>query len=276
MLEQLRQDTITEILEKFTSLNSTIDSIISITSNTPQGFSSSIYSTMQGIAEAIIPIAIVIAVLFFIIELCNKSVMMEIVSWENAAKLLLKLVLAKVMIQSSFWLLETIFGAIIDLMNVVGTVSLTIPAFNEEIVRSQIGGMDLFPLLGFKMSIAPLTLILTGITWIVQLIVYGRMIELYVMFAVSPLPIATLAGEGVHDIAKKFFQHFIAVSLQGVVILIAVGVFAGFIGMITGIGGDSGSMSITALLSEYILMTMVLALTLFKSGSWAKQIVGLM
>lgn len=268
----MKEDLINQIVSNFGSLNDMINDIINLVSQTPKGFSESIYGTMEAIAHAIVPIAIVLAVLFFVIELCNKSVMMEIVSWEVAAKLLLKLILAKVMIQSSFWLLEAVFAYIVDIMGIVGTATLSIPAFDESIVRNEINGMGLFALLGFLVSTVPLNLILTVVKWVIQVIVYGRMIELYILFAISPLPIATLAGEGVHDIAKKFFQNFVAVSLQGVIIVIAVGIFAGFIGEVIALAGDST----IALLSNYILMTLILALVLFKSGSWAKQVVGLM
>lgn len=271
-MEDMKSQLIDYIIKNFSSLNDMVAEITSIVTQTPQGFSASIYNTMEVIAKAMIPTAIIIAVLFFIIELCNKTIMMEIVSWENVAKLMLKLILAKVMIQSSFWLLEAIFSATVDLMSVVGSATLTIPVFDESIIRNEIEGMGVFAVLGFLATTGPLNIILTVITWVVKIIIYGRMIELYILFAVSPLPIATLAGEGVHDVAKKFFQNFIAVSLQGIIILIAIGVFGGFIGEVVDLAGGST----LELLNGYILMTLILALTLFKSGSWAKQIVGLM
>lgn len=271
-MEDMKQDLINNIINSFGSLNNLVADVISIVSETPQGFSASIYGTMETIANAIIPIAIVIAVLFFIRELCEKTLMMEIVSWENVAKLLLKLIIAKVMIQSSFWLLEAIFAYVVHIMGIVGDTALNIPAFDESIIRNEVNGKGLFALLGFWTSVSLLNFVMWIVTWIIKVIVYGRMIEIYILFAISPLPISTIAGEGVHDIAKKFFQNFVAVSLQGVIIIIAIGIYAGFSGEIIGIA-DQGALYY---LGNYILMSLILTLILFKSGTWAKQVVGLM
>ena len=69
-----------------------------------------------------------------------------------------------------------------------------------------------------------------------------------------------------HDTAKKFLQNYIAVCLQGIIIIIAFRLFGGII-----VDSYSGNIGVLT----YLMLVVVLCLTLFKSGTWAKQIVGI-
>ena len=271
-MDGVKNSLVDQILANLNSLNETIKNIEDLVTQTPSDFSTTIYAAVEKIASAIIPIAIVLAVMFFVIELCKQSVMMEIVTWEAVAKLLLKLVLAKVMIQSSFWLLESIFAYTADIVSVIEHGAINVTIIDRDKITDITDYMGMMEVLALLISTAPLNLILMAVGWVVKLIVYGRVIELYILFAVSPLPIATLAGEGVHDVAKKFFQHFVAVCMQGIIIIIAIGIFSGFITeTFTAPEGD-----ILKMLGEYVFISLMLALTLYKSSAWSKQVVGLM
>ena len=82
-------------------------------------------------------------------------------------------------------------------------------------------------------------------------------------YVISPIPLATFAGEGWHDSAKAFIKSYAAVCLQGLVIIVMFYAFSQVADLLG--GTDSMGITITAL---------ALALGVAKSGQWARQAVG--
>lgn len=121
----------------------------------------------------------------------------------------------------------------------------------------------------------------------VQVIAYGRMFELYVYLVVSPLPCAFFPlgngdGGGVSRITSKFFKSFVAVCLQGVMMVIVIRLFDVIIGgaiatTLTGIaGGADPNAAITDLVYTMLLGAIALVMAIVKCGSWAKGILDAM
>lgn len=121
----------------------------------------------------------------------------------------------------------------------------------------------------------------------VQVIAYGRMFELYVYLVVSPLPCAFMPlgngdGGGVSRITSKFFKSFIAVCLQGVMMIIVIRIFDVVMGnaILTTLGAAAGNAdanaAITDLIYTMLLGAIALVMAVVKSGSWAKGILDAM
>ena len=109
----------------------------------------------------------------------------------------------------------------------------------------------------------PTFLILMGACWVINLILIGRIFEIVVYTAVSPIPLATFAAEGWHDTAKGFVKSYAAVCLQGLVVVL---MFYSFSQVLDLMGGASAvGMTIVAL---------SLALGVARSGQWARQALG--
>ena len=109
----------------------------------------------------------------------------------------------------------------------------------------------------------PIYLILMGACWVITLVLIGRLFEIVVYTVISPIPLATFAGEGWHDSAKAFIKSYAAVCLQGVVIIVMFYAFS----QIAELLGGTSTLGIT-------VTALSLALGVAKSGQWARQAVG--
>lgn len=271
MFEALKSFIINSILSIFTGTFSIVQDINELIRMSPQGYNSEIFDLMRGISQTIIPIALVIGVICFYIELVNKTMMFEIVTIENVAKILMRFVFAKVCIDHSFNIMVAIFQGVTQIVDKITNYTEVDIVMDIDSVATQIQAMKGGEVIGFLAFASIFGFVMWATRWVIFLIVYGRIMELYILFALSPLPIATMAGEGLHDIAKKFIQKFIAVSLQGVIMVVILAVYGKFISVIK---VDSAT-DVVATLGSFVLMGLVLALTMFKSGTWAKEFVGL-
>jgi len=88
--------------------------------------------------------------------------------------------------------------------------------------------------------------------------------------AVAPLPLATLAGDGTQGIAKKFLQTYFAVCLQGVVLLIGTMLYGAILSSFVSSGEAVEAMK------QMVLVSFVLLIIFVKSGSWSRQLTGVM
>ena len=129
-------------------------------------------------------------------------------------------------------------------------------------------GMDLGPLLGLwlQSSVIGLTMQIMGI--IIFVLVYGRMIEIYLMTSLAPLPVATLSNRELGGTGQNYLKSLFAVGFQGMLILVCVAIYAVLIqGIATGgdpIGAIWGTVGYTVLL----------CFMLFKTGGIAQRIFG--
>ena len=135
-------------------------------------------------------------------------------------------------------------------------------------LETTLEGMDLGPLLGLwlQSSVIGLTMQIMGI--IIFVLVYGRMIEIYLMTSLAPLPVATLSNRELGGTGQNYLKSLFAVGFQGMLILVCVAIYAVLIqGIATGgdpIGAIWGTVGYTVLL----------CFMLFKTGGIAQRIFG--
>lgn len=113
----------------------------------------------------------------------------------------------------------------------------------------------------------PFFLTMKAIAYIVFVIAIGRIFELalYTMFA--PLPLATLASDGTHDVAKSFIKNYIATVLQIAVIATMFLIYVSVNKYVREVFPDTK-------LSSFIVL-LALGLSVIKSGTWARKICGI-
>ena len=115
---------------------------------------------------------------------------------------------------------------------------------------------------------------------LVEVIAFGRMLELFCLLCVSPLPCAFFplgdgSGGGFSRITRKFFLNFIGVCLHGVMIIVCIRLFG--IIMVSavnsmGMSGEDPATNISNLCYSMLLGGIVLVMACAKSGQWAKSI----
>lgn len=179
--------------------------------------------------------------------------------------------MAKFVMDSTFMFLETAFGVVSSLIDGIASKPLDALMIGDlvDLVEKKVQGMGIFEQLLFFYQVYPWTLAMTIFEFIIFFVVYGRMIELLILTAVAPIPIATMVSDGAGDIAKRFFKIYIAVCFQGVIIIMACLLYGSMAGGLLGKPTDAMDM-----MTKIVLAGIVLSGILLKSGSWSKQLAG--
>lgn len=135
-------------------------------------------------------------------------------------------------------------------------------------LEAALEGMDLGPLLGLWLQSFVVQLTMTALNIVIFVIVYGRMIEIYMLTSLAPLPVATLANRELGGAGQNYLRSLFAVGFQGVLILVCVGIYAVLIQGIASGGDPIGAIWGT------IGYTVLLCYCLFKTGSIARSVLG--
>lgn len=257
----------------FDSVNQQVASMTGDIGMTPAEFSPGIFSLIQNISEtAIMPIAGMI--LTFIA--CYELIQM-IIEHNNLANLdtwiffkwILKIYIAVVLITNTF----NITMAIFDMAQHVVSASGGLISQNTAIDTSALSAMEeqlLTMELGVLLSIFMQTLIVQVGTQILAIvifiIVYGRMIEIYLSTSLAPIPLATLANKEQGQMGQNYLRSLAALGFQGFLMMICIGIYAILIQSIT------VSSDIVASIWGVLGYTVLLAFTLFKTYNLSKSI----
>lgn len=192
-----------------------------------------IWNMILTIHDALIGIGYGLLVLFFavgVVKTCSSYADMK--RPEMAVKMFVRFALAKGAIGYGLELMMALFtiiqGVVSTIMSSSGldgsSQALTIP---EEMVESieNVGLLDSIPL--WIVTLLG-SLLITVLSFIMILTVYGRMFKLYMYTAVAPVPLATFAGEPTQNIGKNFVHSYAGVCLEGAIIALACIIFSVF------------------------------------------------
>ncbi len=128
--------------------------------------------------------------------------------------------------------------------------------------------MELGPLLGLFMQTMLISVAMPIMSIVIFVITYGRMLEIYLLTSLAPIPVATLSNRELGSTGQNYLRSLFAVGFQGLLILVCVAIYAVLIQSIA-TGGDPigaiwGAMGYTVLLT----------FMLFKTGGIAKSVFG--
>ncbi len=135
-------------------------------------------------------------------------------------------------------------------------------------LEAALEGMDLGPLLGLWLQSFVVQLTMTALNIVIFVIIYGRMIEIFMLTSLAPLPVATLANRELGGAGQNYLRSLFAVGFQGMLILVCVGIYAVLIQGIASGGDPIGAIWGT------IGYTVLLCYCLFKTGSIARSVLG--
>lgn len=133
-------------------------------------------------------------------------------------------------------------------------------------MQATVEAMDLGPMLGMYLQsfIIQTTMWVLGI--LIFVIVYGRMIEIYLMVSLAPIPFSTFGNREQSQIGQNYLRSLFAIGFQGFLILVCVGIYAVLIQSV------AFSQDIIASLWGVVGYTVLLCFTLFKTGGLAKSV----
>ena len=244
-------------------VNNAFDTAVKALSVSP--FDSSITAIDTAFA-AVEGVALVLVSMFFAMQLCNEAMLLRIQSYEQVFKVFFKFILAKVIVQNARGLMGIIFNSFNSIaVTLVEEEYGFLSGFDTKAILTKpddAGFMNLNYLVKY-LETMPTFLILMGACWVIDLVLIGRLFEIVVYTAVSPIPLATFAAEGWHDSARSFIKSYAAVCLQGLIVVLMFYAFTQVMDLLG--GADTVGITIVAL---------SLVMGVSKSGQWARQAVG--
>lgn len=248
----------------------------------------SVWGQVLALSNYLRPFCYVIIGICLLIEMAQVASKVDIIKWEHGLKLCVKMVFAKVCIDIAPTFLRACYNqASIWINNMTGTYQNMGGTIVTEI-ENQIGSINgIWSVIGLLVSCMLVIVAVKVCGLLVQVIAFGRMFELYIYLAVSPLPCAFFplgdgSGGGYSRITQKFFKSFIAVCLQGVMIIICIRVFNLLIGnafnnlLSMAQAGSDPTTAISDLCYTMLMGAIVLVMSVAKCGSWAKGILDAM
>ncbi len=259
----------------FDSVNQQVGQIAGDVGTTPASFSPAVFSLIRNISESVIlPIAGM--VLTFIA--CYELIQM-IIEHNNLAnfetwiffKWIFKTFVAVVLISNTFNITMAVFDVAQHVVSASGGLisgSTAVDAAALEAMQDTLEAMDIGPLLGLYLQTFIVQVTMLALSAVIFVIVYGRMVEIYLMVSLAPIPFATFGNREQSHMGQNYLRSLFALGFQGFLIMICVGIYAVLVQSIT--VSDDIVMSIWGILGY----TVLLCFTLFKTGSLAKSVLG--
>lgn len=262
------------LTDMFTDVNEKVGTIAIEVGQTPQGWNNSIFNLIRSLSETvIIPIAGIVITFVLCYELISMIIdrnnLHDIETW-IFFKWIFKSMIAIYLVTHTFDIIMAIFDVA---QNIVSSASAVISTEANIDISLSVSGMilaledkGLAELIGISLETTLVKFIMDGLSVLITVILYGRMIEIYLVSSVGPVPLATMANREWGQVGNNYLRGLIALGFQGFFIMVCVGIYAVLVRTIT--ITDNIHASIFMILSYSIL----LAFSLFKTGSVAKSV----
>lgn len=258
----------------FDNVNSKVAEIAGQVGATPQGWNGGIYNMIRNLSDnVILPIAGVILAFVMTLELIqlitDKNNMHDVDTW-MFFKWIFKTACAVLIVTNTWNIVMAVFDVAQSVVNSASgiIVSDTSIALTDNIANfeARLMEMDIGPLLGLwlQSSIIGISMWVMGIC--IFLICYGRMIEIYCVTSLAPVPMATMASREWGQMGQNYLRSLFALGFQGFLIIVCVAIYAVLIQNIV-IETD-----ISAAIWTCMGYTVLLCFTLFKTGSLSKSL----
>ena len=258
----------------FDTVNTKVGEIAGEVGMTPSAWNGGVFNLIRSLSETvIIPIAGIILTFVMCYELIQvvieKNNLHDVDTW-IFFKWIFKTFVAVFLVTNTWNIVMAIFDVAQNVVSqsggiISGSTSIDLSTAIPD-MEAQLEAMDLGPLLGlwFQSMVVGLTMNILSIC--IFLVVYGRMIEIYLVTSVGPIPFATMSNREWSSVGQNYLKSLIALGFQAFLIMICVGIYAVLIQEI------STADNISAAIWGCMGYTVLLCFTLFKTGSMAKGI----
>jgi len=258
----------------FGDVNEKVGSIAGEVGQTPQAWNASIFSMIRTLSEnVIVPVAglvITYVLCYELITMITDKNNMHDVDTFMFFKWFFKSWVAVYLVTHTFDITMAVFELAQHVVGgaagVIGNnTNINVNAVLSS-MQSQLGSMEIPELLLLVMETSLVSLCMKIMSILITVILYGRMIEIYLYCSVAPIPFATMTNREWGQIGNNYLRSLFALGFQGFLIMVCVGIYAVLVNsMIIANNLHSAIFS----LASY---TVILCFSLFKSGALAKSI----
>lgn len=259
----------------FDSVNSQVGNIAGQVGATPQGWNTTIYNMIHTLSDnVIIPIAGVILAFVMTLELiqmvADKNNMHGDIDTWMFFKWIFKTACAVIIVTNTWNIVMGVFDVGQSVVNSAAGIirADTSIDINSVIVNleDRLMEMDIGPLFGLWFQSLFVGICTWALTICIFIITYGRMIEIYLVTSVAPIPMATMVSKESGNMGQNYLRSLFALAFQAFLIIVCVAIYAA---LVQNISVDS---DISYAIWTCMGYTVLLCFTLFKTGSMAKSI----
>lgn len=258
----------------FDSINARVADVASTVGKTPQAWNGSIFSMIKSLSEnVVVPIAGIILTFVMCLELIQLLIdRNNMHDFETFIffKWVFKTFAAVLIVTNTWNIVMGIFDVAQHVVSqaagvIIGETALDISTLLGD-MEAKLMEMDIGPLFGLWFQSSLMGIIAWVLSICIFIIVYGRMIEIYMVTSVAPIPMATMVNREWGQMGQNYLRSLFALGFQAFLIMVCVGIYAVLVQNIS-VGSD-----VSAALWTCIGYTVLLCFTLFKSSSVAKSI----
>ena len=258
----------------FDSINEQVADIAGTVGTTPQAWNSGVFSMVQSLSNnVVVPIAGVLLAIVMAMELIQMVVdrnnmndfdVGQIVKW------VCKSFFAIILVTSTWDIVMGIFDLAQTVVNnaagvIISDTSLDLNSVITD-MEARLMEMDIGPLFSLWIQSALIGILSWILTICIFIIVYGRMIEIYLVTSIAPIPMATMGNREWSQMGQNYLRSLFALGFQAFLIVVCVAVYAVLVQSI------AVETDVIKAIWTCIGYTVLLCFTLFKTSSLSKSI----
>ena len=258
----------------FDTTNQKVAEISAQVGTTPQAWHAGIFNMVQTLSETVIvPIAGAIIAFVMTLELLQliteKNNLGDVDTW-MFFKWSFKSATAVLIVTNTWNIVMGVFDAAQSVVAqasgiIIGETSIDINAVLGDL-DSRLQAMDLGPLFGLWFQSLFVGICTWALTICIFIVIYGRMIEIYLVTSIAPIPMATMMGKEWGGMGQNYLRSLLALGFQAFLIIVCVAIYAVLV-------RDIAAMAdISAAIWTCMGYTVLLCFCLFKTSSLAKSV----
>ena len=259
----------------FDNVNTRVGEIATQVGTTPANWNAGVFSLIQQLSETVIlPIAgliLTFVATYELIQLIIEKNNLHDLDYWIFFKWMFKTAAAILILSNTFNIVMAVFDVAQSVISRSAGLIQGSTAIQPDMMTSleaTLEDMELGSLLGLWLQSSVIGLTMWALNIIIFVILYGRMLEIYMLTSLAPIPMSTLVNREVGSMGQNYIKSLFAVGFQGLLILICVAIYAVLIQGISTSGDPIGA------IWGCVGYTVLLCFMLFKTGSIAKSIFG--
>ena len=258
----------------FDSVNEQVSEIAGTVGQTPQGWNGGVFSMIQNLSEnVVVPIAGIILAIVVTLELIQMLIdrnNMHDFDTFMIYKWIFKTFVSVTIVTNTWNIVMAVFDVAQNVVNNAAGIIISDTALDLSSVvtnmETRLMDMEIGSLFGLWFQSMLVGMISWGLTISIFVIVYGRMIEIYLVTSIAPIPMATMANREWGQMGQNYLRSLFALGFQAFLIIICVAVYAVLVQTIA-IDED-----VIKAIWTCIGYTVLLCFTLFKTSTLSKSI----
>ena len=259
----------------FDYVNTQVGEIAVQVGTTPAAWNAGVFSLIRQLSETVIlPIAglvLTFVATYELIQMLLEKNNMHEFDVANIYKWIFKTACAIFILSNTFNIVMAVFDVSQTVIAQAGGLIQGSTDISPDMLadlEATLETMGLGSLLGLWLQSIFIGFTMTALNIVIFVLIYGRMLEIYMLTSLAPIPVATLSNREMGSMGQNYLKSLFAIGFQGLLILLCVGIYAVLIQEIATSGDPIGA------IWGAVGYTVLLCFMLFKTGTIAKSIFG--